>query len=401
MVRVGVGMKRILTGLCAAMLATALAVPARAAEKPLSSDDVILMLLAGASSDKMLAIIEQRGIDFRMNPDLAQKFHNSGADDLVIDALQKAVVKPSAAAPEALKPLPPAAPPAAAPAAARPAPSDSADKTGPPERASAAASTPKAKLPPLADPNPAEIGNIIREFAAKEKVFKEARATYTYHQLNKVSEYDNEGNPGGKFEQEWDILFEDSGKRIERVTYAPPDTLRMIGMTKEDMESFRSIQPFVLTSDELGEYDVKYLGHVRVDEITAYVFDTRPKELKKGRVYFQGRIWVDDRDLQIVKSEGKTVPQVTEGSRQNLFPRFTTYREQIDGKFWFPTYTFTDDTLYFSSGPVKVKQVIRYTDYKQFKSRVRILSAEEADAQQTPPPASSEPASKAPAKKKK
>jgi thiol-disulfide isomerase/thioredoxin len=277
---------------------------------------------------------------------------------------------------------------------------DQPDTTGPPAKASVPAGTPKAKLPPLADPSPAEIQNIIQEFAAKEKVFKEARATYTYHQLNKVSEYDSEGNPGGKFEQEWDILFEDSGKRIERVTYAPPDTLRMIGMTKEDLESFRSIQPFVLTSDELGEYDVKYLGHVRVDEITAYVFDVRPKELKKGRVYFQGRIWVDDRDLQIVKSEGKTVPQVTEGKQQNLFPRFTTYREQIDGKFWFPTYTLADDTLYFSQGPVKVKQVIRYTDYKQFKSRVRILSTEEVGAPETPTPPPSEPATKAPTKKK-
>jgi hypothetical protein len=393
--------KRIFAGLCAVILGATLAVPARAAEKPLSAEDVTLMLLAGASTDKMLVIIEQRGIDFRMNPDLAQKFHNAGADDLVIEALQKAVVKPAAAAPEALKPLPPTAPAAPAPAAAPPAPSEPTDKTSSPEKAITPAAPPKAKLPPLADPAPAEIQNIIQEFAGKEKIFKAARATYTYHQLNKVSEYDSEGNPGGKFEQEWDILFEDSGKRIERVTYAPPDTLRMIGMTKEDIESFRSIQPFVLTSDELGEYDVKYLGHVRVDEITAYVFDVRPKELKKGRVYFQGRIWVDDRDLQIVKSEGKTVPQVTEGKQQNLFPRFTTYREQIDGKFWFPTYTIADDTLYFSSGPVKVKQVIRYTDYKQFKSRVRILSAEEVKDQPEPPPAPAQPGPQAPAKKKK
>jgi hypothetical protein len=386
-------------GLGALVLGAALVAPARAADKPLSSDDVTLMLLSGASTDKMISIIEQRGVDFRMNPDLAQKFHNSGADDLVIEALSKAAYKPSAPPPEAPKPLPAAPPPAAAPVAALPAAAEPEERPEPPAKPAAPAAKPKG--PPLADPNPAEIQNIIQEFASKEKIFKAARGNYTYHQFNKVTEYDSEGNPGGKFEQEWDILFEDSGKRVERVTYAPPVTLRMIGMTKEDIESFRSIQPFVLTSDELGDYDVKYLGHVRVDEITAYVFDVRPKELKKGRVYFQGRIWVDDRDLQIVKTEGKTVPQVTEGKQQNLFPRFTTYREQIDGKFWFPTYTIADDTLYFNSGPVKVKQIIRYTDYKQFKSRVRILSVEEAGEQPVPPPATTQPDTKAPAKKNK
>ncbi|MBI4166157.1 MAG: hypothetical protein HY508_10540 [Acidobacteria bacterium] len=390
--------KKFLAGLWAAILVLTLSAPARAAEKPLSSDDVVLMLLAGASTDKMLAIIEQRGVDFRMNPDLAQKFHNAGADDLVIDALQKAVVKlpetPQAASSPAPAPAPAAAP---VPASARPEP----DTTGPPAKASAPAAKPKANRVPLADPSPAEIDRIVQEFAAKEKVFKQARDNYTYHQMNKLTEYDEEGNPRGAFQQEWDILFEDSGKRIERVTYAPPDTLRRLIVTKEDLENFRSIQPFVLTTDELPEYDVKYLGHVRVDEITAYVFDIRPKELKKGRLYFQGRVWVDDRDLQIVKSEGKTVPQgLKSKGQENLFPRFTTYREQIDGKFWFPTYTIADDTLYFErAGPVKIKQIIRYTDYKQFKSRVRILSTEAIDAPQAPSGSGTTPDSKPTAKK--
>jgi hypothetical protein len=461
--------KKILAGLCAAILALTLTAPARAAEKPLSADDVVLMLLAGASTDKMLAIIEQRGIDFRLNPDLAQKFHNAGADDLVIDALQKASVRPDPTA-KTIKPLvvkstkamtktqviellksgvsmtrvdelvraygidfdvspdveselrgagateplietlrevrkksEPPVTPAPAPTAerTRPAPAEPPDTTEPPAKASVPTDKPRSKLAPLSDPSPIETARIVQEFAAKEKVFKEARGNYTYHQLNKLTEYDEEGNPRGVFQQEWDILFEDSGKRIERVTYAPPDTLKRLIITKEDLENFRSIQPFVLTSDELPEYDVKYLGHVRVDEITAYVFDVRPKEIKKDHLYFQGRVWVDDRDLQIVKSEGKTVPQdLKSKGQQNLFPRFTTYREQIDGKFWFPTYTLADDTLYFANGPVKIKEIIRYTDYKQFKSRVRILSTEAVDAPQTPPASGTTPASKPPAKKK-
>ena len=183
----------------------------------------------------------------------------------------------------------------------------------------------------------------------------------------------------GTYEQEWDILYDDKGSRIEKVTYAPLNTLKSLIVTKEDIEGFRNIQPFVLTTDELPEYEITYLGHVAVDEITAYVFRIRPKEIEKNKQYFQGEVWVDDRDLQIVKSNGKQVPQdKTHHGQENLFPRFTTWREQVDGKFWFPTYTMADDTLYFSNGPpIHMKEVVRYTDYKQFKSGSRILSVEQ------------------------
>jgi hypothetical protein len=239
------------------------------------------------------------------------------------------------------------------------------------------------------------IQHVIQEFAAKEKVFREARNNYTYHQINKVEELGGGNEIMGTFEQEWDILYDDSGKRIEKVTYAPVNTLKNLIVTKEDMEGFRNIQPFVLTTDELPEYEIKYLGHVKVDQITAYVFSIRPKEMQKNRQYFKGIVWVDDRDYQIVKSEGKQVPEakVSHG-QENLFPRFTTWREQVDGKFWFPTFTMADDTLYFSNGPpVHMKEVVRYTDYKQFKSGVRILTVESMDKdktkdQSTPAPAS-------------
>ncbi len=344
-----------------------LASGARAADKapkPLTEDDVVLLLIGGATTDRMIEIIEDRGIAFQMNPDLAKRFHDAGADDKVIEALQKAMMKASAA-------------PARAGADDRPEP-ESREAAGKAAAKAAEESSEAEAKPPqkmsggLPDPSPAQIEGIIQAFAAKEKVFKEARDNYTYHQINKVQQLDPDGNVVGIYQQEWDILYDDNGGRIERVTYAPPDTLKGLIVTKEDLESMRNVQPFVLTSDELPEYDIKYLGHVKVDQITAYVFSIRPKELAKGRIYFQGTVWVDDRDLQIVKSEGKTVPEMKSKKGENLFPRFTTYREQIDGKFWFPTFTMADDTLYFANGPIHIKQVIKYTDYKQFRSTTKV-----------------------------
>ncbi len=281
--------------------------------------------------------------------------------------------------------------PGPARASAQPSPSSVPAAPAAAEKPAAPSAETVASTPGLKDPSPEEIQRIIREFAAKEKVFRAARNNYTYHQINKVQELGPDNEVVGTYEQEWDILYDDSGKRIERVTYAPTATLKGLIVTQEDIENFRNIQPFVLTTDDLPEYDIKYLGHVKVDQIVAYVFSLRPKEIQKNRLYFQGVVWVDDRDLQIVKSEGKTVPELKGKKGQNLFPRFTTWREQIDGKFWFPTYTMADDTLYFPNGPpVHMKEIVRYNDYKQFKSGTRILNVESMDKQKepaTPPPA--------------
>jgi len=271
---------------------------------------------------------------------------------------------------------------------------DSSDS--PPAIASHAASASAARsAPDLRDPSPEQVQQIIREFTTKEKLFKLARDAYAYHQINKVETLDPDGTVDGMYQQEWDILYDDKGNRIERVTYAPLDTLKRVDITAEDLNAMRNLQPFVLTVDELPDYELKYLGHVKVDELTAYVFSIRPKELKKGQQYFQGVVWVDDRDLQIVKSEGKNVPETrTKHGQENLFPRFTTYREQIDGKFWFPTYTIADDKLYFAEGPVHIKEIVRYTDYKQFKASSTVKIVTELPSANPPPKASTAPPKK-------
>src|SRR5215472_13331694 len=185
---------------------------------------------------------------------------------------------------------------------------------------------------------------IIRKFAAKELEFQQARNNYTYRQSVKLQELDGGGNPtGGQWELVEDIIFTPEGKRIQKVVYAPVQTLRNILLTPEDERDLRDVQPFVLTSNEIGDYDIRLLGREKVDEVPCFAFAVKPKKLVQGKRYFEGQIWVDDRDLQIVKTYGKGVGVIKRGG-DNQFPRFETYREQIDGKYWFPTYTRADDT---------------------------------------------------------
>ena len=96
-----------------------------------------------------------------------------------------------------------------------------------------------------------------------------------------------------------------------------------------------------------------------------------PKTIEKDQRYFQGQIWVDDKDLQIVKTYGKAVPDKKTKNNENLFPRFETYREQIDGKYWFPTYTRAVDTLQFSTGAQRIRQIVKYENYKKFEADVK------------------------------
>jgi len=218
---------------------------------------------------------------------------------------------------------------------------------------------------------------VIQKFAAKETQFKAARDNYTYQQSISVEILDG-GTVEGKFEMKWDVLFDDKGRRIENVTYAPQSTLEdaRISMTREDFEDIRNVLPFVLTTAEIPLYDVSYVGRQQEDELTTYVFDVRPKQIEPKKRYFDGRIWVDDQDFQVVKTKGRTVPDIRpkKGKKgdENLFPAFTTWREQVDGQYWFPTFTRADDMLHYSDRDVHIRETITYENYKRFGSKVRI-----------------------------
>jgi len=214
---------------------------------------------------------------------------------------------------------------------------------------------------------------IIQHFATKEKEFKEARDQYTYRQEVKVQNLD--GNTvTGEYQEVFDVLFDDKGKRLENVVFAPQSSIENggISITKEDLSDIRNRLPFVLTSDEIPEYSILYVGQQQEDELHSYVFDIAPKTIEKDRRYFQGRVWVDDHDFQIVKTYGKTVPDIRTKKGENLFPKFTTWREQIDGKYWFPTYTRADDTLHFSMQEVHIREIVKYENYRRFGSNVKI-----------------------------
>lgn len=224
---------------------------------------------------------------------------------------------------------------------------------------------------------------VIERFAAREKEFRDARENYTFRQDVKVQTLDGR-TVTGEYQQVVEVTFDDKDRRRENVLFSPQSTLTEISMTREDFDDLQHRYPFVLTTDELAEYQILYLGTEHIDEIDTYVFDIAPRTLGKGKRYFQGRIWVDDRDFQIVKTHGKPVGYATKsGDQEQQFPAFTTYREQVDGKYWFPTYSRADEVLHFpptkssAGADVHIRIIVKYTDYKRFGSRTKITFGDE------------------------
>jgi hypothetical protein len=226
---------------------------------------------------------------------------------------------------------------------------------------------------PALGPPTTPIDEIVQKFAAHEAEFKVERDNFTYTQTFTIQTLDTSNRPDGEYTMSSEIVFTPAGKRYEKVTYAPTPTLERISLSQQDLDDLEHVQPFVLTTAELPKYNVKYVDHVQLDELTAYVFDVAPKTIEKNQRYFQGRIWVEDKDLEIVKTDGKAVPDIRKkGGEENVFPRFETFRENIEGHYWFPTYTRSNDVLRFTGGDIPIRMVVKYENYKRFGVTIKI-----------------------------
>jgi hypothetical protein len=231
------------------------------------------------------------------------------------------------------------------------------------------------------DLNPPSVApeQIIKEFSAKESEFQQALNHYTYRRTAKVETVDDDNKVDGQYYEVDDVIFDPSGARTEKVVFAPQNTLTRVMMSPSDLQDIQRGYPFVLTAEDIGQYDVKYVGKQHVDEVDCYVFDVSPKVIEKKKRYLLGRIWVDTTDLQIVVTNGRMVPDDTRKGSEDLHPPFMTWRAQVDGHYWFPVYTKGEGILSFAGGhgymaqDVHIRDTIKYSDYKRFGSTTKII----------------------------
>ena len=249
-----------------------------------------------------------------------------------------------------------------------------------------------AAAKPSVSTSPVDVEKIIRAFTAKETQFRQALTQYGFKRDAVIQTVGMGGQISGEYRRVSSFVMDDSGKRYEKILLFPMPTLTELQVTAADLEDLGGVQPFALEASKAHLYDFKYVGKERIDELDLHVFDVSPKVMpdpkKTKDRFFQGRVWVDDQDLQIVKARGKGVPEGKE-----RFPTFETYREQIGGLYWFPTFTFADDELVFENGhAVRMRMRVKYTDFEKLTGKVRVIEegepgVEDPESKPATPPA--------------
>jgi hypothetical protein len=244
--------------------------------------------------------------------------------------------------------------------------------------------TPQGPLAPPPEHHVTRIGNvsepeappslpeaeIIKHFSGKEDEYILSRTRYTFRKTIRIQEFGPDGQPSGEFVVVTQPGRDADGKLFEKVVERPRSTLQRLFLRSEDLEGLQRVPAYPLTSNQLAKYDLKYLGKEQVDEIECYIFQAKPRMVERVKAYFDGIVWVDTKYLEVVKTYGKWVTD--QGDVHAVadlpFSLFETYRENVDGKYWFPNYSRSDGTLNLKGVEIPVRLVIKWTDFKPLPS---------------------------------
>ena len=225
----------------------------------------------------------------------------------------------------------------------------------------------EVKVIPLdkpAEPPPIPVEELIRRITERENEIIRARNASAYQISVRLQEFDAEGETSGEFQMATDMLFGPDGKPYEKVVRSSKSSLVTLDLTREELAVYGRIRAFMLPTIALNYYELTYAGKQNLDELSTYMFHIRPKQLERSRKYFEGAIWVDDRDFAIVKTYGRWVSEVESTSDTAPFEFFESYRENVQGKYWFPSFIRSEESLKSEGGPARIRLTVRFTDYK-------------------------------------
>jgi hypothetical protein len=231
------------------------------------------------------------------------------------------------------------------------------------------ASAPLAAVEP-----PPNLGKLV---AARATEARKARENYTYRQSVEIEELTPSGARNGQYRELREVIFSPQQERAERLIGKPFDTLKRLKLTEEDFRDIREVQPFLFDSEQLFAYETRYKGDEDMDGEDCWILQVRPRQILAGQRLFDGLLWVSRKDLSVVRTEGKAVPEIRNMQSENLFPRFTTLWQRVEGGYSFPLHTFADDTLDFRLGPQRIRLNIRYMNYKRFGAESTVKFGEE------------------------
>jgi hypothetical protein len=235
--------------------------------------------------------------------------------------------------------------------------------------------TPEPAAPPSLPPE-----EIIKKFSQKEDEYVAARPGYGYRKTVRIDEFDPQGKLVGQFLMATETVRGNNGQVFSKVVQHPQSTLHFFTLEPEDVKELDRVPPFPLTTSQLAKYDLKFIGDELIDELQCYIFQVKPRGVDRTHAYFEGIVWVDAKYLEMVKTYGKWVNELGDVHIANMpFTTYETYRENVDGKYWFPSYERSDDTLHLKDANVAVRLVIKWTEFKALPAAAPATEAAPAD----------------------
>jgi len=238
---------------------------------------------------------------------------------------------------------------------------------------------PEPEAPPSLPP-----AEIIQRFSQKEDLYAGTRPTFSYQKSIRIQEFGPDGRPSGEYNATYDLVRSPDGKLYERATAAPQSTLQYLQFEPEDAQKLTHIPQFPLVSSQLSKYNVQYLSTEKVDEIDCYIFQVSPKTLERKNAFFDGIVWVDQKYLEVVKTYGKWVTDLGALHPPSLpFDMFETYRENVEGRYWFPTYSRSEGVYKMKDRDVPIRVTIKWTNFKPLSA----VEVTPTTPQGQPPPA--------------
>src|ERR1700719_3067055 len=211
--------------------------------------------------------------------------------------------------------------------------------------------TPEPAEPPSLPPE-----EIIKKFAAKEDEFVAVRPTYGARKTIRIDEFDPLGKLSGQFLMVTESIRTPDGRIVNKVIEHPQSTLHVFALEPEDVKELERIPQFPLNSAQLAKYDLKYIGEELIDEIETYIFKVTPRALDRAHAYLDGLVWIDTKYLEVVKTYGRWVNELGDVKFAAMpFTTFETFRENVDGKYWFPNYERADETIHVKAGDFSVR----------------------------------------------
>ena len=220
----------------------------------------------------------------------------------------------------------------------------------------------KPEAPPSLPP-----AQIISAFTKKEDLYQAERPLYAYRRTIRIQEFGPDGHQSGEFNATYQAARSANGQLYEKAVAAPESSLQYLQFEPEDVHYLGGIPAYPLTTDQLSKYDVQFLGTEKVDEIDCYIFQVHPKTLDRKHPLFDGVVWVDLKYLEVVKTYGKWTTDLGPVRPGNLpFSIFETYRENVEGKYWFPNYSRSEDVYKLKDREINVRVTIKWMDFKPF-----------------------------------